>query len=107
MATAAFQRIAHRGASAERLENTLSAFKLAMDRGLALEPEAYFVTEHQVDVFIKTRDKAEFQHQLEQKIHGTTGVVAIDKHGNLASGTSSSIMNAHKSSLAGILQGFH
>ena len=25
----------------------------------------------------------------------------------LASGTSSSIMNAHKSSLAGILQGFH
>jgi glycerophosphoryl diester phosphodiesterase len=34
MATAnRFQRIAHRGASAERLENTLSAFKLAMDRG--------------------------------------------------------------------------
>ena len=33
MATTPFQRVAHRGASVERLENTLSAFKLAMDRG--------------------------------------------------------------------------
>lgn len=65
------------------------AMKLAAELGLPLEPESYFVTEHQVDTFIKTRDKAEFQHQLSQKIHGTTGVVVIDKHGNVASGTSS------------------
>jgi glycerophosphoryl diester phosphodiesterase len=52
MATAsALQRIAHRGASVERLENTLSAFKLAMERGAdAVELDVHLTRDNVVVV---------------------------------------------------------
>ncbi len=59
-----------------------------------LAPDSYFVTPHQYDEFEKQR-KQEFrnlQHiskeQINQRMHGTVGAVAIDHEGNLAAGTS-------------------
>lgn len=70
------------------------ASKVAEDLELELEPEAYFVTDHQVDTFLEERanhpkmsgSKVFRRYQLRE--HGTVGAVAVDKHGNVAAGTS-------------------
>jgi beta-aspartyl-peptidase (threonine type) len=64
------------------------AMELARDADLALEPDAYFITEHQYDAFIKERDKNLPDVYLKQRVHGTVGAVALDMGGNLAAATS-------------------
>lgn len=61
---------------------------------IELEPAAYFITEHQYDVFRKKRFD-EFRgtsyiasEQIRNRMHGTVGAVALDIHGNLAAATS-------------------
>ena len=71
------------------------ALDYAKKINIALEPDAYFVTEHQYDVYMKKR-KDEFmstssiaKEQMDQRMHGTVGAVALDMEGNLAAATSS------------------
>jgi beta-aspartyl-peptidase (threonine type) len=61
---------------------------------IQLEPDSYFVTEHQYDVYEKKR-KDEFlgtreiaEEQVRNRMHGTVGAVALDQKGNLAAATS-------------------
>lgn len=60
---------------------------------LPMEPDAYFITEHQFEQYEKTRKKENdngqqlAREQLDKK-HGTVGAVALDLKGNLAAGTS-------------------
>ena len=65
------------------------ALALAKEKKLPLEPEAYFVTQHQVDKFLARRSNKSVQEKLREKIHGTVGVAAVDKRGNVAAATSS------------------
>jgi len=61
------------------------ALDLARREGLLFEPDAYFITQHQLDAF----HKAKMAHQTpKKKMHGTVGAVALDKRGNMAAGTS-------------------
>jgi beta-aspartyl-peptidase (threonine type) len=81
------------------------ALERAKELGLDIEPDAYFITERQFDVFEEKRRhhpherKSSIfrkyerknlgeQEQREQKYHGTVGAVAVDKNGNVAAGTS-------------------
>lgn len=59
-----------------------------------LEPDSYFVTEHQYDAYAKKRKESFVSNrntaieQIEQRFHGTVGAVAVDFEGNLAAATS-------------------
>lgn len=55
------------------------ALELAKHYKLKIEQESYFITEHQLQHFLKIR---------KPKTHGTVGAVALDKNGNLAAATS-------------------
>lgn len=77
------------------LENTSYVFfsgkealELAEKEDIHLEPDSYFITEHQVDELIKERDNDKLQDLLKKKLHGTVGAVVLDKKGNLAAATS-------------------
>jgi len=56
------------------------AEELAVTVGLEMVDSSYFYTESRWKSYIRAKDKAEK--------HGTVGAVALDKHGNLAAGTS-------------------
>ena len=72
------------------------ALEMAKDEDLDLEPESYFVTDHQMKEFLEARNKDELQDILQKRIHGTVGAVALDKNGNLAAATSTGgTNNAH------------
>jgi beta-aspartyl-peptidase (threonine type) len=81
------------------------ALERAKEMNLDIEPDAYFITEHQYDVFMEKRrhhpheKKSEIfrtyernelkdKKRREEKYHGTVGAVAVDKNGNVAAGTS-------------------
>lgn len=59
-----------------------------------LEPDAYFITEHQYESYAEKRQKAAknpqeaAKEQVESRMHGTVGAVALDAKGNLAAATS-------------------
>jgi L-asparaginase / beta-aspartyl-peptidase len=59
-----------------------------------LEPDAYFITEHQFEAYEKERkkkdksDQTAAKVQVENRMHGTVGAVALDQIGNLAAATS-------------------
>ncbi len=74
------------------------ALEFAKHENVELEPESYFVTDHQVEAFIKARDHEKLQDVLRKRIHGTVGAVAMDSNGNLAAGTST---GGTENSLAG------
>lgn len=70
------------------------ALEYAKSINIKLEPDAYFVTEHQYDVYMKKRQD-EFmstrkiaREQIRQRMHGTVGAVAVDRKGNVAAATS-------------------
>ncbi|MDP3560143.1 MAG: isoaspartyl peptidase/L-asparaginase [Legionellaceae bacterium] len=64
------------------------AMELAKNAGISLEPDSYFITEHQYDAF-KIANESETKQQIyEKKMHGTAGAVALDNSGNLAAATS-------------------
>ncbi len=68
------------------------ATETAKDLKLKMEPDSYFVTEHQWDVFEKERKKkagrSKALDKYMKRLHGTVGAVALDSDGNLAAGTS-------------------
>ena len=72
---------------------SIGAAEFAKQLNLPMEPDAYFVTEHQFETYEQTRKKLNDNgqqlsiEQLEKK-HGTVGAVALDSKGNLAAGTS-------------------
>jgi L-asparaginase / beta-aspartyl-peptidase len=59
-----------------------------------MEPDAYFITEHQFEEYEKKRKEKDRNrqtaalHQVENRMHGTVGAVALDIYGNLAAATS-------------------
>lgn len=53
---------------------------VAEEKGLEMADSSYFFTQSRYDSFLKAKDKTEK--------HGTVGAAALDKHGNLAAGTS-------------------
>ena len=70
------------------------ALNFAKKTDVALEPDSYFVTEHQFDEYSKKRKEA-FDgnrdialEQINQRFHGTVGAVALDCAGNIAAATS-------------------
>lgn len=72
---------------------SIGASEFAKQENLPMEPDAYFITEHQFEVYEKTRKAKDDNGQqlaIEQlnKKHGTVGAVALDMRGNLAAGTS-------------------
>jgi L-asparaginase / beta-aspartyl-peptidase len=72
---------------------SIGAAEFAKQINLPMEPDAYFITEHQFEEYEKTRKKVNDNGQqlaIEQldKKHGTVGAVALDLKGNLAAGTS-------------------
>lgn len=64
------------------------ALEIAKEKQLELEVDSYFITEHQVEEFIKLRKKDDYNAMIRKRIHGTVGAVALDKAGNLAAATS-------------------
>lgn len=70
------------------------ALDYARQTSLALEPDAYFVTEHQYDEYETERKKRHIsnrpvaEEQINNRMHGTVGAVALDQEGNLAAATS-------------------
>ncbi len=64
------------------------ALELAKNKNIELEADAYFITTHQYDLFIEEGDKKSMDKLLKQRVHGTVGAVAVDKHGNVAAATS-------------------
>jgi L-asparaginase / beta-aspartyl-peptidase len=72
---------------------SIGAAEFAKQLNLPMEPDAYFITEHQFSTYEQTRKKINDNGQqlaIEQldKKHGTVGAVALDLKGNLAAGTS-------------------
>ncbi|MDX5347783.1 MAG: isoaspartyl peptidase/L-asparaginase [Hymenobacteraceae bacterium] len=77
-----------------RFLGDMGALEYAETIDIRLEPSSYFITEHQFDLFSKKR-KEKFTssdriglNQLNDRMHGTVGAVALDQDGNLAAGTS-------------------
>lgn len=64
------------------------ALNIAKSQGIVLEPDSYFITEHQFDSFSQLNIKESTQDILKKSIDGTVGAVALDKKGNVAAGTS-------------------
>jgi beta-aspartyl-peptidase (threonine type) len=60
---------------------------LAQKAGLRLEPEPFFITPYQYEVY-KEQFRRSLDEAVSQNRHGTVGAVAIDKKGNLAAATS-------------------
>jgi beta-aspartyl-peptidase (threonine type) len=72
---------------------SIGAAEYAKKSNMPMEPDAYFITEHQYEEYEKTRTKEndngqELAIQQLSKKHGTVGAVALDQKGNLAAGTS-------------------
>ncbi|MFT3742209.1 MAG: isoaspartyl peptidase/L-asparaginase [Gammaproteobacteria bacterium] len=67
------------------------ALEFAKINELSLEPESYFVTDHEYAIFLNDSKDAELQHTMEKKVYGSTGTVgavALDQAGNIAAATS-------------------
>lgn len=64
------------------------ALAIAKHAKFTLEPESYFMTEHQQQAYQELRPKESAQDLLHKKHYGTVGAVALDQYGNLASATS-------------------
>lgn len=64
------------------------AEKFAKDQGLEIVDPSYFFDQKRWDLYLKLKGKSEKKITGSDSIHGTVGVVALDKYGNLAAGTS-------------------
>jgi beta-aspartyl-peptidase (threonine type) len=72
---------------------SVGASEYAKLLNIPMEPDAYFITDHQYKDYEATRKKEndngqELAIQQLEKKHGTVGAVALDMKGNLAAGTS-------------------
>ena len=72
----------------------LGALDFAKKKNMELEPDSYFITEHQFDEYTAKRNKANdsdrdvAEEEINHRMHGTVGAVALDSDGNIAAGTS-------------------
>ncbi|RYY83389.1 MAG: isoaspartyl peptidase/L-asparaginase [Chitinophagaceae bacterium] len=70
------------------------ALAFAKELKVPLEPDSYFITEHQFDAYLEKRESGKKKSadaampQVERRMHGTVGAVALDAKGNLAAATS-------------------
>jgi beta-aspartyl-peptidase (threonine type) len=64
------------------------AIEFAKAKGVALEEEAYFITDRQKKEYEKKCKTVSADEIAMLRNHGTVGAVALDKKGNIASGTS-------------------
>jgi L-asparaginase / beta-aspartyl-peptidase len=64
------------------------AEKFASDQGLDIVDPSYFFDQKRWDLYLKLKGKSEIKTSAADTSHGTVGVVALDKYGNLAAGTS-------------------
>lgn len=64
------------------------AQKLAVDSGHQLFPDAYFISADQFDEFWESANSQDVHDQMNQRVHGTVGAVAVDRLGNVAAATS-------------------
>ncbi len=65
------------------------AIDFAQSKEIEFEPNAYFVTEHQFQEFLKEKKReALYKNQRSKRKFGTVGAVALDRNGNLAAATS-------------------
>jgi beta-aspartyl-peptidase (threonine type) len=70
------------------------ALNYAKEIELPLRPEAYFITEHQYDEFEKAKKKKSenitklAKEEINERMHGTVGAVALDSSGCIAAATS-------------------
>jgi beta-aspartyl-peptidase (threonine type) len=71
-----------------------AALDYAREIGIPLETDAYFITDHQYQMYNEERKKWKENaenaalKEIENRMHGTVGAVALDKHGNIAAATS-------------------
>jgi beta-aspartyl-peptidase (threonine type) len=71
------------------------AMNYAERTNIPLEPDCYFITEHQYDAYDKKRkesydsNREVAKSQIKERYHGTVGAVAVDFQGNVAAATSS------------------
>ena len=90
----------------ERTEHVLlcgaGAEEFARSIKLPFEPDEYFFVQQRYDQLMKIResDRTAMDHSSEKKF-GTVGAVALDKHGNLAAGTSTGGMTNKRYGRAG------
>ncbi|AKD04972.1 isoaspartyl peptidase/L-asparaginase [Pontibacter korlensis] len=77
-----------------RFLGDMGALEYAKKLDIRFEPASYFITEHQFDLFSKKRED-EFTSsdnigldELNARLHGTVGAVALDKNGLMAAATS-------------------
>ncbi|NEM97445.1 isoaspartyl peptidase/L-asparaginase family protein [Pontibacter burrus] len=77
-----------------RFLGDMGALEYAKKIDIRMEPSSYFITEHQYDAFSKKREE-EFTSsdrigldELNARMHGTVGAVALDQDGNVAAATS-------------------
>ena len=62
--------------------------ELAKANNIALEPDAYFITDHQYELYEEAKKEAAQKPEKKSHKHGTVGAVALDRDGNLAAATS-------------------
>jgi beta-aspartyl-peptidase (threonine type) len=65
-----------------------AADEFAKKYNILCAPSAYFITEHQVDEYLKKCKTVKEKELLNKAKHGTVGAVALDQKGNLAAATS-------------------
>ncbi len=63
------------------------AMRLAAIKNLEFMPDSYFITDHQVEYFLKHKKTETVTQKIRKKMKGTNGVVVLDRWGNLASGS--------------------
>jgi beta-aspartyl-peptidase (threonine type) len=70
------------------------ATNFAREVNASIEPDSYFITEHQYDSYAEAKKEQEektndaIKLHLNYKMHGTVGAAAVDQHGNVAAATS-------------------
>lgn len=77
-----------------RFLGDMGALEYAKQLDIRFEPSSYFITEHQFDLFSKKRleEFTSSDHigldQVNARLHGTVGAVALDRDGMMAAATS-------------------
>ncbi|WP_131779077.1 isoaspartyl peptidase/L-asparaginase family protein [Legionella bozemanae] len=64
------------------------ALELAEKYGMEIEPDSYFITPHQYEMYQKLNKIESMEEIQRKKMKGTVGAVALDLQGNLAAATS-------------------
>jgi beta-aspartyl-peptidase (threonine type) len=63
------------------------AIKLAAKKKLTFMPDSYFITDVQVEAYLKKKSSESISDKLRKKMNGTNGIVVVDRWGNVAAGS--------------------